>query len=114
MAKREKEHDGHGYEGKYRRKAKRVSAIDAAGLAAGVYFSSVENVGGIDVVTSNPGMAAVGLFSGVTGYNFESRQWNMDNLAPFWVPVIGAKVVDIVAKKLLKHDIKLSKGFNLF
>jgi hypothetical protein len=96
---------------------KRMSVLKLFGFGLGTYlgltYTDTSNPGAI---IQDPQQGMMNLFTSITGVGFPGGHptWNIQNLGPFWVPVITFSALDWVGKKLLHHNVKLTKDLSLF
>ena len=97
-----------------------VSVIKLAGLGLGAYFGLIAPFsGGSNVdphqALDNPLGAANNLFGSITGLDpMSGWNFNPNALAYFWSPVASLWLLDIIGKKFLHRNIKLTKELSLF
>lgn len=95
----------------------RMSALKAAGLGIGTYFGlTLGHAQDPMSIVQDPMGAVENLFSSITGvtYSGGSFSFNAGNFGAFWLPVASFWLLDVVAKKLLHKNIKLTKDVSLF
>jgi len=93
----------------------RMSALKAAGLGIGTYFGlTLGHAQDPMAIAQDPMGATVNLFTAITGFDPATKSFNIDNFGAFWLPVASFYILDVVAKKLLHHNVKLTKDISLF
>lgn len=94
-----------------------MSALKAAGLGIGTYFGlTLGHAQDPMSIVQDPMTSVSNLFSAITGvtYSGGSFGFNAENFGAFWMPVASFWLLDVVAKKLLHKNIKLTKDVSLF
>lgn len=94
---------------------RRLSLLKAAGLGIGTYFGlTLGHSRDPMAIVQNPQGAVINLFTAITGFDPATKSFNIDNFGAFWLPVASFWILDVVAKKLLHKNLKLSKDVALF
>lgn len=99
---------------------KKVGLFSLIGVGLGSGLSAFSNNGASLDPEAWKGNTAVqvqnvanGLLAGVSGYDYDKKEWKASNLLDFWAPTIGFAVVDKIAGKFGFDKVHIYKNINL-
>lgn len=85
-----------------------------AGLVIGTYLGLINGINPPQEIIASPYNAMSNLITGITGYDMEAHVWTTASLPLFWGPVAAFWALDVIGKRLLHTNVKLTKELSLF